>query len=347
MNLARGMAVVALLAAGCNPPPEVADAGGPGDAAGADLGIPDAAGAVDAPAFAWRAVAPCPLARFEANGTVVNGELWVLGGFISRALDVTTQVDIFDPAAETWRPGPALPGAQTHFGVAAVGGDVLVVGGFYGNLVSRTAEVWRFTAADATWQAGPPLPAEQEAFAWALMGNLFRVAGGLGPDGNTDTGTHLVWDVTTTGPWTAAAPLPNPRNHGGGAATGGLFYAVAGRHGWNENSGDDLEVHAYDPSTDSWAARAPIPMARSEIGASTSAMSDGRILVVGGSLSGIIPSDDVLVYDPTADAWSRLPPLPGPRKGTVAARISDRIIVTTGSPTSTDPAADTWIGCCF
>lgn len=339
ISLLTAYASLATSIASCTTTSGISYAGGGPLDAGSAIG--------DAGVFAWTEVAPCPLARFEANGTVVGSELWVLGGFISRALAVTTQVDIYDPATDTWRPGPALPGAQTHFGVVNVGGDIVVVGGFMGNLVSETADVWRWSAADSTWHPGPALPAQQEAFAWALMGNLLHVAGGLGPDGNTDTGTHLVWDVTTAGPWTAAAPLPNPRNHGGGATTGGLFYAVAGRHGWNESSGDDLEVHAYDPASDSWTARAPIPMARSEIAGSTSAMSDGRLLVVGGSLAGVIPSSDVLVYDPARDAWTILPPLPGPRKGAVAARIGARIVVTTGSPTSTDPAANTWVGCCF
>ena len=54
--------------------------------------------------------------------------------------------------------------------------------------------------------------------------------------------------------------------------------------------------------------------------------------VVGGSLPGIVPSDDVLVYDPARDAWSSLPPLPEPRKGAVAAQIGRQIVVTTGSP---------------
>jgi N-acetylneuraminic acid mutarotase len=334
-------AASALLGAACTTPSPYAGA------AWSDAGPLPVADAGDGGSFIWTEVTPCPLARFEANGAVVGAELWVLGGFISRGLDVTTQVDIYNPATDSWRAGPALPGAQTHFGAAVVGEDLIVVGGFFGNIVTETGDVWRWTAADGAWHPGPALPAPQAAFASALMGNLLHVASGLGPDKQTDTGTHLVWDVTTAGPWTPAAPLPNPRNHGGGAATGGRFYAVAGRHRWDENAGDDLEVHAYDPAADAWTARAPIPLARSEIGGATSTMSDGRILVVGGSLSGVIPSDDVLIYDPTADAWSRLPPLPGPRKGTVAARIGDRIVVTTGSPTSTDPAANTWIGCCF
>src|SRR5438270_13610634 len=72
---------------------------------------PDGA-AGDGGGFAWTEAAPCPLARFEAIGAVVDGALWVLGGFTSADLAVTGQVDVYDPATDSWRAGPPLPGAQ-------------------------------------------------------------------------------------------------------------------------------------------------------------------------------------------------------------------------------------------
>lgn len=319
---------------------EAGDASAPRD----DAGSPGAR-------FCWSLAAPCPLARFEANGAVVDGELWVLGGFTSASLEVTPRVDIYDPAADTWRQGPDLPGAQTHFALVNAAGDLIVAGGFIGNFTDprqpATDAVWRWSAATAAWTMGPPLPEAGAAFAWALLGTELHLAGGLGPDGNTDTGSHYIWDLAGSPAWTSAAPLPDPRNHGGGAAAGGSFYAIAGRHDWDEESGDVTDVDAFDPATKSWTVRAPIPTARSEIGGATSTMADGRILVVGGSVAGIAPSADVFVYDPDRDFWSSLPPLPEPRKGAVAARIGERVIVTTGSPTSIDPSATTFVGCCL
>jgi hypothetical protein len=34
--------------------------------------------------FSWKTVQPAPLARFEAQGAVVNGKLYVIGGFYIR-----------------------------------------------------------------------------------------------------------------------------------------------------------------------------------------------------------------------------------------------------------------------
>lgn len=300
-------------------------------------------------AFAWTVAAPCPVARFEAMSAVVGGEVWVMGGFLSSALDVTGRVDIYDPNTDSWRLGPALPGAQTHAGVVTDEDDIVLAGGFVGNVLDRvtTAGVWRWSASDATWSAGPDLPAARAAVAMALVGTEIHVAGGLAEDGNTDSGEHVAWDLARDDGWTSATPLANPRNHGGGAAAGPLFFAVAGRHGWDEVRGDDPALDAFDPATGSWQARAPMPLERSEIGSATLVLSDGRLLVVGGSIPGKLPSADVLVYDPRADVWSALAPLPEPRKGVAAARVGSKVVVTTGSPTSTDPSATTYVGCCL
>src|SRR6187551_2850075 len=92
---------------GSEPPsehPDEVDSGAPQDAGG----------------FMWSEVAPCPVPRFEANGVVVDGELWVMGGFLSSMLDVTKRIDIYNPGSNQWRLGPELPGAETHMGVVSV-----------------------------------------------------------------------------------------------------------------------------------------------------------------------------------------------------------------------------------
>ncbi len=299
--------------------------------------------------FEWTEATACPVPRFEALGVVVDGEVWVMGGFLSSQLDVTQRVDIYDPRTDTWRLGPDLPGAETHAGVVNIGRDIVLAGGFSGNVKSRvtSAGVWRWNAENTAWEAEPDLPTPRAAVSMALIGTEVHAAGGLAEDGNTDSGQHVVLDLAGGNGWTNAAPLAVPRNHGGGASSAGLFFAVAGRHGWDEVAGDEPLLDAFDPATNSWQTRASMPMPRSEIGASTLVTSDGRLLVIGGSIPGPLPSASVLVYDPHEDAWSSLPQLPQALKGAVAARVGTTLIVTTGSPTSTDPSAATYIGCCL
>src|SRR6478736_1082372 len=317
--------------------------------AGGSVGGAGTGGAGGNP-FSWTEVKPCPVPRFEASGVVVDDELWVMGGFLSSALDVTKRIDIYDPRTDSWRLGSELPGAETHAGVVSLTAhDFVMIGGFQGNVLDRvtTAGVWRWTGASSAWNSLPDLPSPRAAVFAALVGKELHAAGGLAVDGNTDTGEHDVLSLDGAAAWSTAAMLANPRNHGGGSASGGKFYAISGRHGWDEVAGDDPALDAFDPATNSWTARAPMSKPRSEIGSATLTLSDGRLVTVAGSITGKHPSSDVLVYDPQKDSWSSLPSLPIPLKGVVAVRIGDKLIVTTGSPTSTDPTDKTYVGCCL
>jgi len=297
--------------------------------------------------FTWTQVADCPLPRFEAMGLAVDGKLLVMGGFISGSLAVTSRVDVFDPELNAWSQRQDLPGAETHAAAVAKDGTVYVVGGFRGPIQTwvTTSESWAYDFAGDVWNALPPLPSRRAALSLANVGNTFYAIGGLAVDGSSDSSENTYWSIDDE-QWTAAPGLPNPRNHLGGAAALGQVFIVGGRHSWDETGGNQSALHRFDPQSSSWTALADIPQGRSEIAASTFSAGD-RLVVIGGSVNGARPSADVWLYDPQTDQWDALPPLPGPRKGAVADAIGNKIVVTTGSPTGTDPAGTTWIGCCL
>jgi hypothetical protein len=262
---------------------------------------PTAAGDDDAGAapreLTWRRGSDCPVARFEASSLLFKGELWVLGGFVTESLEVTRRVDIYDPAHDSWRRGPNLPGAETHFGILADGEDVLVFGGLDKSMAGNVTDaVWRLPASASDWTKEPALPAPRAAFAWAILGNKLHIAGGLAADNNTDSPSHIVRELGVPPSWQNAADLPDPRNHGGGVVSGGKFYAVAGRHNWDETAGHTTSLHAFDPGSGAWQPLAAMPIARSEISSATFTTSDGRIITVGGSTAGVKPSRDVFEY---------------------------------------------------
>jgi N-acetylneuraminic acid mutarotase len=130
--------------------------------------------------------------------------------------------------------------------------------------------------------------------------------------------------------WTIdLAPLPAPRDHLTGQASLGLLYAIGGRAGGI--SGTTARVDAYDPATDAWSPRAPMPTAR---GGMASGVVDGAIVVVGGegnpaAPSGVFP--EVERYDPATDAWQELPPMPRPRHGMAAVGLDGGLYVPGGA----------------
>ena len=66
--------------------------------------------------------------------------------------------------------------------------------------------------------------------------------------------------------WTALAYVPTARDHLAAAAVDGRLYAVGGRIDGNY-SRNLTSNEAYDPATDRWEQRAPMPTARSGIAA--------------------------------------------------------------------------------
>ncbi len=111
------------------------------------------------------------------------------------------------------------------------------------------------------------------------------------------------------------------------AALGGRIYAIGGRIGGS--FARNVAVNeAYDPATDSWRARAPMPTPRSGIAAAVLA---DEILVFGGeSTSGTF--EEAEGYDPAADRWTEYPPMPTARHGLGAAAVAGRVYVISGGP---------------
>lgn len=80
---------------------------------------------------------------------------------------------------------------------------------------------------------------------------------------------------------------------------------------------------AYDFARDARTSKAPLPTARSCVAAAPGAFAT------------------VKAYDPQADAWSVLPPLPAPRHGAGAAVVDEIMLIPGGGPRPGGNQSDT------
>ena len=98
------------------------------------------------------------------------------------------------------------------------------------------------------------------------------------------------------GTWTLKAPRPTITNEAAAVAIGGKLYAPGGSQ--NGKSMDRLDE--YDPATDRWRSRAPMPQPLDHLGV---AVVNNKLYTFGGFIGAVHQgaSDAALEYDPATD----------------------------------------------
>jgi N-acetylneuraminic acid mutarotase len=153
--------------------------------------------------------------------------------------------------------------------------------------------------------------------------------------------------VCLNGSWATEAPMPTPRRSFEIAAdpASGLIYAVGGRSAPSPEATTENEV--YDPATNSWAIKTPLPSPHADGGA---AFVDGVLYVIGG-YTGSGFTAGVEAYNPATDTWTARASVPEVSVSFGIAVVDDIIYVIGGNNTSTalahtyayDPATDSWM----
>jgi N-acetylneuraminic acid mutarotase len=208
---------------------------------------------------------------------------------------------------------------------------------------------------DGAWRTAASLPTKRTEMAAAALSDKIYVVGGFE---QLSLGNVIRSAITlsvdeydfSTDRWTSKTPLPVALHHVGIGVAGRRLYVIGG---YRQSILGDMKpvatVYAYDPATNSWTERAPMPTAR---GALSVAEIDGKLYAIGG-YDRKANSAAVEVYDPVLDLWVSRAPLPTPRDHLAAATVSGKVYAIGGrldgdyrrnlSVTEVyDPATDQW-----
>jgi N-acetylneuraminic acid mutarotase len=302
-----------------------------------------AAASVAISTITWTSGAASPITRAEAARGVVDGKMYVFGGYYNAKIQATPRCDVYDPGTNTWKRIADMPVAMTHQGMVTDGTTIWLIGGYVGDHPGPSSTmVWKYNTAKNTWTRGPDLPSPRGAGAAAMAGRKIYFFGGMNLSRTVDMGTHWVLDLDNqSAGWQRLADMPNPRNHLTGIAYGGKVYAIGGH--WQQEAAavTQDEVDRYDPATDEWTRVADTPVTpRSQTPAATFVWKN-QILVVGGADATEHSTTRISAYDPVLDRWEDVGHLPAARRATDAALIDGRIVVTTGNDPY--PSATTWV----
>lgn len=281
-------------------------------------------GAVPAPPAPgeWGTRAPLLEANSEMSVAELLGKIYVIGGYPANRVSVAT-VQVFDPATDSWKLTSRLPVTLNHTMAASANGKLYLIGGQISNAGDGpfVNTVFEYDPANATWTARAPMPTSRGAGAAAVVDGKIYVAGGRPPRGSD----FAVYDPRQN-TWRVLADLPTQRNHLAAAAIGGRIYVAGGRYEAGFQSPRTDAVERYDPATNTWTVRARMLRPRGGVNGLEAL---GCLHLFGGegnaeSPTGVFPDHDV--YDPTADRWTRLDPMPVPVHGVTGAAFLNDLI---------------------
>ena len=291
----------------------------------------------------WSIATPLPFAVQEIYPTAFGDHIVLAGGIVDDpqfGIGASARTVVYQLREQVWADGPNLPIALHHPSLVALSDRVVAMGGFVANndgFWQMQKSVFILDRELKGWIAGPALPTPRAEFVAAYAHGQVVIAGGRTPadKSNRAYGDHV--DVNgmllldpSTNQWRSGRPAPTARNSAAGAVLHNRLHIVGGRI--SAGSGiRNLDVHeVYDPATDRWSLRAPMPQAQGGLAA---AAFNGKLFVFGGEFFGARSGvyKEAWTYDPLADSWQAVAPMPLPRHGLGAVTLADGIHVIGGA----------------
>jgi N-acetylneuraminic acid mutarotase len=247
-------------------------------------------------------------------------------------------------SADSWTTKAQMPSTRTGFGVAVVNGKIYAIGGHpFGGVTTEINQ--EYDPATDKWISKKSMPNPLAWFGIAVYKNEIYVIGGAWFLVGTEENSVWVYNPATDAWNTSKTSMFTPRAGMQANVVDGKIYVIGGKNA----DGVTNVTEVYDPVTDMWATKKPVP---TPVYSYASAVVDDKIYVIGG-LTTVANStaqsriDLNQIYDPKTDTWRLGTPIPntnganaGATTGTMAPK---RIYVIGGGLNQVyDPASDSW-----
>jgi len=211
-------------------------------------------------------------------------------------------------------------------------------------------------ATENTWVSKEPMSTARSGLGVVVIKDKIYAIGGAGKLPSLDTNEEYDPDADA---WITREPMLTPRGDFAIAVFQDKIYVFGGAikaHQWDFELTDANEV--YDPATDTWTAKASMPVPKAGFSAS---VVDDKIYLIGGWTKSVTPglgplwvtSNETLVYDPNANSWTTKTPMPTGAVHYASAVVDNKIYVISGTSRAYsdnllnytqiyDPRTDTW-----
>jgi N-acetylneuraminic acid mutarotase len=266
----------------------------------------------------------------------------------------TFSLPLVNAAEDSWVTLESMPTARHAFGVAVVDGKIYAVGGSANSRFTNINEM--YDPETDMWVNKTSMPTSRAGFGIAVCQNKIFVFGGSGYLYDSVPGligpTEVYDPATDT--WETKTSIPTLRENLCANVVNNKIYLIGGNDfdgpSWPRLSNKN---EVYDPETDIWATKAPIPnYSNFDVSGLASAVIDDKIYLTSGirhQFRDLDPTEPFnKCYDPETDTWQSRTIMPILVGGSVAASTSGEFapkrihILSRNTHQIYDPETDTW-----
>ncbi|MFB3889828.1 MAG: Kelch repeat-containing protein [Candidatus Bathyarchaeia archaeon] len=180
--------------------------------------------------------------------------------------------------------------------------------------------------AENSWMPLSRMPSARAGFGVAEVNGKIYAMGGWNKNQTNFLAVNEEYDPAANA-WVEKAPMPTARVSFATAVYQNKVYTFGGQVLDVNGKRIVIDVtEVYDPATDTWTRKAPLPRPAEDFGA---AVIGDRIYVIGTQTD---------VYDPATDSWSAKAPIPKAIAHSAYAVLDDEVYVISGNFHGNDPS---------
>jgi N-acetylneuraminic acid mutarotase len=276
----------------------------------------------------WTQKADIPTPRF-APASVVNGKIYVMGGFVRAYSPRLSTVEEYDPARDTWTTKAPMLAARSGFSSSVVNGKIYTIGGGTNGGGAGVSTVEEYDPVTDTWIQKTNVPRRILRFSTSVVDGKIYAIGGTDGKGIVFSTVEEYDPARDT--WTTKAPMPTARSGLSCSVVNGKIYAIGGQLEDERLATIFSTVEEYDPVTDTWTKKRDMPAPRAN---SSTSVVDDKIYCFGGSASVTMNGthlSTVFQYDPATDTWTAKDDMPVRNGAMSTCTVDGRIYVIGGS----------------
>ena len=269
----------------------------------------------------WHTLTTMPNARTEMASTVVNHEIYIIGGY--KHPDSLSLVEKYVPKLNQWVSLKDFPAKLDHPTSVSYSNYIYVMGGLdHAETGPANNKVFRYAINEDKWDEVSPLPKALGAIGAVLIGTTIHTFGGLNQ--LTSSSSHFNYDITKN-EWHEETPMPFSNDHMAIATDGKRVFITGGRETFSDSFLSHLYI--YDTQSKTWQEGPPLPTPRGDV---QGALVGDYFIVAGGENSDGKVFDVVEALDIQTMKWKKLTSMKSSRHGHSVIAVNDDLYLIGG-----------------